>query len=253
MVPHWSLPAYLDVLYNARSRDGLFASKIQFRQFEMFLTNETGQRLFHDAVVVKLCRSDVRAQFVSEATATTYDHWSDTTPTRTVADDPQNTSLNIRSSLRRCLENEAGWHAFFGLSGIVPMLVTDQMMIEDMAGVIRRIAQRLGRPVDEDALQALAANDKGRYTAQKEEKARIAAQAERMLQPHAFNINTYRNTRYPRPHRSLRTRLKHRLFGRPVEFCVQPTFYRNCAHAKKMRRALAHRISITSVGSGTAY
>ena len=215
IVEDWSVQSYVDLLYNARSRDGLFATKLQFGQFLASLTNPVGQNLFDDAVVVKLVRSDVRAQVVSDAAASCYHHWSNDFPNRPTTDRASFFYPSIRAGLNAMLVNEAGWQAFFAFSGVTPILVAEKMMLSDMRGVIHQIACALGREVDDERLNYRIASDSGRYTALAQEKAQISAEAERVLSPIAFHQDTYRHAKYPRPYRSPLKRLRHRLFGRP--------------------------------------
>src|SRR5262249_14841975 len=71
----WGLPptvlstsqigSYIEELRRRRSAGGVFATKLQFWQYQGSLCNEHGRSLFHRAVVVHLFRADVFRQFLS--------------------------------------------------------------------------------------------------------------------------------------------------------------------------------------------
>src|SRR4029078_7318305 len=56
------LPNYVELLRRRRVQGGVFATKLQFGQFDRHLRNQTGAALFEDAVFVHLFRPDVASQ-----------------------------------------------------------------------------------------------------------------------------------------------------------------------------------------------
>lgn len=197
--PSPRLADYVDMLFAKCSRDGLFASKLHFHQFRDELTNPVGEELFKNATLVHLTRSDVRGQIASHISAALHDTWLDVATQRT---DPVHQSEAERlmlPSFEFLQKEEAGWRAFFAYSGMRPLVVTDQMVVEDVHGVVRRIAAALDRPVDEDGLAKFHAEHPGRYKSQAEEKKRIGAWLDATMTPHAFSARSYRSLRMPRP------------------------------------------------------
>lgn len=204
-----SLAEYVDLLFATCSADGLFSSKLQFSQFHHQLTNDIGEALFDGATVVHLTRSDFRGQIASLIAAGAHGVWTDTERTKkdvTITEEMAKTSLlKTFDFLQR---EEAGWRAFFGYSGIRPLIITDQMIIEDVLGVVQKIAQALGREVDEVKLLAFHAQHRGKYTAQASDKAKIAGWIEEEFKSLAFASRSYRNVTMPRPWRGRWYRFK---------------------------------------------
>ena len=152
------LGCYIEELRRRRGRNGVFATKLQFDQFEHALRNRHGAALFDGACVVHLFRPDVAGQYASYRTAITRGVWdfSQRQTTKPAIRDPANFDkffADALSELRRIIDADAGFRSLFVLLGIRPLFVTTDELFGEPHRVIRRIADATGTAVDEDALQ----------------------------------------------------------------------------------------------------
>jgi LPS sulfotransferase NodH len=177
------LPDYIKLLRQRRSRGGLFATKIQFLQFDRHLRNDSGAALFDGACVVHLFRPDVATQYASVRAAVESGSW-DFSSRQTADPRPhQRKSLEafFQEALREVtllISEDAGFRGLFILLGIRPIFVTTEELIEDAGSVVRRIGQVLDIPVNEDALKCSIATS-APYGHEQERERAVAGLADR--------------------------------------------------------------------------
>ena len=152
------LGRYIEELRRRRAQNGVFATKLQFDQFEQALRNRHGAALFDGACVVHLFRPDVAAQYASYRAAITRGVWdfSQRQISEPVIRDPANFDkffADALTELRWIVDADAGFRGLFILLGIRPLFVTTDELFGEPHRVIRRIADATGSTVDEDALQ----------------------------------------------------------------------------------------------------
>jgi LPS sulfotransferase NodH len=152
------LERYIEELRRRRARNGVFATKLQFLQFEGALRNRHGAALFDRACVVHLYRPDVVAQYASFRGAITSGVWdfSQRRITGGAVRDPANFEkffAEALSELQLIMEADAGFRGLFVLLGVRPLFVTTDELFSQPHRIIRRIADATGVAVNEDALQ----------------------------------------------------------------------------------------------------
>jgi LPS sulfotransferase NodH len=146
---------YMDILRRKRTRGGVFASKLQFWQFNRFLRNHRGIALFDGACVVHLFRSDVSRQFISLRGAFLTGNWDFTDR---VFGAPQTDGLDeALNSLDLLIAEDAGFRRLFVQLGIDPIFVTLEEVSKNPKEVVRRIAAALVVAIDEPSLDAMLA------------------------------------------------------------------------------------------------
>jgi LPS sulfotransferase NodH len=152
------LPHYIKLLRRRRSRGGLFATKIQFLQFDRYLRNESGAALFDGACVVHLFRPDVATQYASVRAAVESGRW-DFSSRQTADPRPHQRKSDeaffqeALSEVTLLISEDAGFRGLFILLAICPIFVTTEELIRDAGSIVRRIGQALDTPVNEDALE----------------------------------------------------------------------------------------------------
>lgn len=146
---------YIDALRRRRSANGLFATKLQFWQFESFLRNAHGAALFEGATVVHLYRSDVAAQFRSYRTSMMTGRWDFSL--RTASPPRPDSEPEAIDVLERLISEDAGLRRILALMGINPMFFTLEDIARRPRDVVRAIADALKMPVDQAALDRMLA------------------------------------------------------------------------------------------------
>jgi LPS sulfotransferase NodH len=156
------LGRYIDQLRRRRAQNGVFATKLQYDQFEQALRNRHGAALFDGACVVHLFRPDVAAQYASYRAAITRGVWdfSQRQTSEPVIRDPANFDkffADALTELRWIVDADAGFRGLFILLGIRPLFVTTDELFGEPHRVIRRIADATGAAADDEALQRAVA------------------------------------------------------------------------------------------------
>ncbi|MEO0829383.1 MAG: Stf0 family sulfotransferase [Pseudomonadota bacterium] len=201
---HTTTAAYLETLQARRSVNGVFASKLQFWQFQRFLTNPVGQSLFEGAKVVFLLREDIAAQAASFAVALETGTWETETDVEPLPDDaPMREDLVHRSS-EDMLHEESSWRRFFLLAGISPLILPDRVVNRDTRRAVSDIADLLGVEADETGLTEYLDGAK-RYGTYSGRKDRYKAYSADVFGNRAFEYEEY----------NFKTRLK-RVVGKKV-------------------------------------
>jgi LPS sulfotransferase NodH len=158
-----NMDEYMKALMQRRVHRGLFCAKLQFWQFGRTLRNETGRALFERAVVVHLMRGDVQMQSISLHAALATGRWEFTDrpmiepqfPASALTD-PQ----RVAQAIKLIVAEDAGWRSLFGFSGIVPLLITLDDLVERAEDTVGRIAERVGLSFDRQRLIEMIAVDK---------------------------------------------------------------------------------------------
>jgi trehalose 2-sulfotransferase len=152
------LDRYIDVLRRHRSQNDVFATKLQFRQFDRSLRNAHGAALFDSACVVHLFRPDVATQFASLRAAKESGVW-DFSARQTltpVTRPPTGSSEFLHDALEEMnwiLGEDAGFRGLFVLLGIRPLFVTSDDLFADPSRVVRRIGEAMSVMIDEEGLR----------------------------------------------------------------------------------------------------
>jgi LPS sulfotransferase NodH len=151
------LGRYVAALRRRRSQNGVFATKLQFGQFDRHLRNRHGAALFDGATVVHLFRPDVATQYASARAALesgTWDYSQRQTSTPVVRD-----RLNSDGFFKEALNEinwiigeDAGFRGLFVLLNIHPIFVTTDQLFTEPNDVVGRIAAATKVSIDEAAL-----------------------------------------------------------------------------------------------------
>jgi trehalose 2-sulfotransferase len=140
--------AYFAALQERRTANGIFAVKLHWWQVERYLDNAEGLALLQDAHFIHLQREDVLAQAVSLYVAQLTGRWSRGAPAAPPPPAAQFfDAAQLGARLRAIAEGDAAWRLFFGRNGIVPLALTYEAMLGDLAGTVRRIIARFGLAV----------------------------------------------------------------------------------------------------------
>jgi len=153
---------YLHHLFSIRTRDGLFAAKIQYRHFHLFLRGTVGRELFRDAAIVYLTREDIVAQAVSLHLAQLSGRWSfeKTKITRPQREKDLRDMAAIERVLLRLRSEETRWEEVIARWHLQPLRLTYEAVRADPAGSLSRIATLCG--VAPESL-SFDYDDEGRY------------------------------------------------------------------------------------------
>jgi LPS sulfotransferase NodH len=151
------LGRYIDVLRRRRAQNGVFATKLQFAQFDRYLRNSHGAALFDGACVVHLFRPDVAGQYASVRAALESGTWdfSQRQTTSPVARDRTNFDKFFNQALNELnwiVGEDAGFRGLFVLLGIRPIFITTDELFREPRATVGRIAEAMSVPVDEAAL-----------------------------------------------------------------------------------------------------
>lgn len=140
---HETTRDYLACLQMRRSMNQIFACKLQFWQFQRFLTNPVGQGLFDGAKVVFLLREDIMAQAASFAVALETDNWETAAEVEPLPDDAPLREDLVHRSCEDMLHEEGSWRRFFLLAGIKPLVLPDRVVNRDTRRAVTEIADLL--------------------------------------------------------------------------------------------------------------
>jgi LPS sulfotransferase NodH len=151
------LGRYIDALRLRRAQNGVFATKLQFGQFDRHLRNRHGAALFEGASVVHLFRPDVAGQYASARAALESGAWdfSSRQTTKPVAHNRANFDEFVGqalSELNWIVGEDTGFRSLFILLGIKPLFVTTDELFREPRAVVERIAKAASVTVNEEAL-----------------------------------------------------------------------------------------------------
>jgi LPS sulfotransferase NodH len=157
------LGRYINALRRRRAQSGIFATKLQFAQFDRALRNRHGQALFAGATVVHLFRPDVATQFASVRAAFESGVWdfSQRQTSTPIVRDRSNFDAYFQEALNELnwvLSEDAGFRGLFVMLNINPIFVTSDELFRDPRAVVGRIAGALGLEIDESALAGAIAS-----------------------------------------------------------------------------------------------
>ncbi|MHC0053119.1 Stf0 family sulfotransferase [Actibacterium sp. D379-3] len=189
---------YMAAAMDRRSRNGVFASKLQFWQFREFLTGDAGKELFEGATVLFLLRENLTAQAISFAMAMQTRNWNDDIAQETDEDTAQPPGIeNLKAAQGAIINELSGWNRFFMLSGIHPLILTDRQVAEDLPGTITQIAGKVGVTPDLDAVQAFTRTTAG-YRTHRAEKKMLMQLHQTEFAASAFDADSYRPPSAPK-------------------------------------------------------
>jgi LPS sulfotransferase NodH len=148
-----ALSAYLSAIQNKRSRNAIFAAKIQYWQYERLLDNLPGRAFLFGSRFIHLHREDVLGQAISLRLAETTGRWGVDGVATTRA---RRGTLTDVAALDRAVETiraeEAGWRGFFARNGVKPASLSYESMRDDPLGAARLLVGNLLGP---DAIPGL--------------------------------------------------------------------------------------------------
>jgi LPS sulfotransferase NodH len=161
----WSIPGdplaedmiemYVDALRRRRATKDLFATKLQFWQFDRFLRNRHGAALFEGACVIHLFRPDVAEQFTSFRKAMITGRW-DFSPRSSSTPQPDGLSEAL-NSLDVLIAEDAGFRRLFALLGINPMFFMADDIGKRPCETVNAIARMLGASINRSGLDEMLA------------------------------------------------------------------------------------------------
>ena len=151
------LGRYIALLRSRRAQNGIFATKLQFVQFERRLKNHHGAALFNGACVVHIFRPDVASQYASLRAARESGKWDFSQRQISVPVVRDHTNFDkffteALNELNWIIAEDAGFRALFILLGIHPIFVTTDELFTEPGKIIRRIGDALAATVNEAAL-----------------------------------------------------------------------------------------------------
>jgi LPS sulfotransferase NodH len=151
------LSRYIEALRQRRANNGVFATKLQFPQFDRILRNRHGRELFEGATIVHLFRPDPAAQYASYRRALESGVWdfSGQPTTPPVVRDPTDFNHFFKQALQELdslMGEDAGFRCMFALLGIRPLFVTTDELFREPRHIVRKIATALGVVANEDDL-----------------------------------------------------------------------------------------------------
>jgi LPS sulfotransferase NodH len=180
-----ALAAYLDALQRRRSREGVFAAKIQYWQYLGYLHNDPGRALLDGAHFIYLYRNELLDQAISLRLAKLTGQWgADGTVT---TDARRNGDFFDLGAIDRDIENilreEAGWRRFFARCGISPLALAFENLRADPLATARRLARMLrpSKPPTEGAQAPSVAAEPDVETRRLKSEVRAAYLARRKL------------------------------------------------------------------------
>ena len=148
------LALYLDRLQLRRTRNGVFAAKIQHWQYERLLDNAFGHELFAGARVAYLYREDLLAQAISLRLAEITGQWGTdgVATTRAVRNIDPLDMTELHRAVERLRAEEEGWKRTFARLALAPATLSYESMRDDPLSAARRLALELLPGVAQDAL-----------------------------------------------------------------------------------------------------
>ena len=153
-----ALSDYVELLRRRRSKNGVFATKLQYGQFERSLRNPVGSALFENAQVVHLYRPDAASQFASLRAAIESGRWdfSERRTTMPAFHQPQDIQQFMAEALKQVdhlIAEDAGFRRLFILLGIRPVFATTDELSRTPETIVRRLGNLLETPLDEERLR----------------------------------------------------------------------------------------------------
>ena len=142
----------------------MFAVKFGYSHFDRCLRNQHGAALFEGAQVVHLYRPDVAGQYASVRIALHTGMWdfSERQTFQVKAERRSDSGLSplelALDDLDKFIDEDAGLRRLFVLLGIRPLFITSDELFQNPCNVVKRIADRLGVPMNEPALQEAIAH-----------------------------------------------------------------------------------------------
>ncbi len=139
------LRSYISHLLANRTRNGVFASKIQYWHYGYVLRNPIGSELLDGSVFVHLYRRDLIDQAISYHVAKLTNRWgfTDDVIGRPLDSDPFDTKV-IERHLEEIVTEDAGWRAFFVQHGITPLGIAYEDLQREPDRFVREIARLIG-------------------------------------------------------------------------------------------------------------
>jgi LPS sulfotransferase NodH len=126
------------------SRNGIFGVKTHWNQFAQ-LVNLGLEAEFRDARFVYLVREDVLGQAISHAIALQTGQWVNA---QSMRKDPVYSQTAIESSIALVLHQRHRWEQFFCLTGIAPLRLTYESLIDNPRTRVRCVLDFIGVPAE---------------------------------------------------------------------------------------------------------
>jgi LPS sulfotransferase NodH len=152
---------YIEALRHRRAHNGVFATKLQFPQFDRILRNRHGRELFEGATIVHLFRPDPAAQYASYRRALETGIWDFSgrptlPPVERHSTDFDYFFKQALQELDSLMGEDAGFRCMFTLLGIRPLFVTTDELFREPRNVVQKIAAAAGVAINEgDLSQAI--------------------------------------------------------------------------------------------------
>lgn len=148
---------FIRTLRQRRAQSDVFATKLQFPQFERHLSNEHGRQLFEGATIVHLFRPDAAAQYASYRAARESGVWDFSSRQTTVPifRDTTNFDEFFKQALQELdslMAQDAAFRCVFTMLGIRPIFVTTDELFRNPRHVVQTIAAALQVGINEREL-----------------------------------------------------------------------------------------------------
>jgi LPS sulfotransferase NodH len=151
------LGRYIQTLRQRRAQGGVFATILQFPQFERNLSNEHGRQLFEGATIVHLFRPDAGAQYAAYRFARESGVWdfSSRQSSMPIIRDTTNFDEFFNQALKELdslMGQDAAFRCIFTLLGIRPIFVTTDELFRNPRHIIQTIAAAIQVGINEREL-----------------------------------------------------------------------------------------------------
>jgi len=141
-----AMQEYLQYIFDFRSRNNVFVTKLQHKQYRLFVENKIASALFSGAKLVYLTRKDVLAQAVSWHFAELTGCWNFEQPTQNLQN--HKAAFYDFAAISYCLDEilaeQVLWEYFFHKNRLLPLRISYEDLQDDPLGIVREVAEHAG-------------------------------------------------------------------------------------------------------------
>jgi LPS sulfotransferase NodH len=132
---------YIGAILQRRTRNGIFAAKLQGWAYTAYLDNADGTAMFEGGCFIHLHRHDLLGQAISLRISQLTGRWGNDGAITTPPADNANFFDNdqIVRIAKGIAQEDAMWRLFFVQNGILPLTIAYEELSGDIGGTVRRI------------------------------------------------------------------------------------------------------------------